>query len=92
MTLRPINGQVLIRPLESEQKTAGGLYLPDTARELPDEGIVEALPPGSHLELAVGDHVAYKAMAGEEVALDSGKRRLVPLGDLLGKFVEADAI
>ncbi len=92
MTLRPINGQVLVRPLESEQRTAGGLYLPETARELPAEGIIEALPSGTHLELAVGDHVAYKAMAGEEVTLDSGKRRLVPVGDLLGKYVEADAI
>ncbi len=92
MTLRPINGQVLVRPLESEPMTPGGLYLPESARELPAEGIIEALPSGNHLELAVGDHVAYKAMAGEEVTLDSGKRRLVPVGDLLGKFVEADAI
>jgi len=92
MSLRPINGQILVRPLESAETTAGGLFLPESARELPAEGIIEALPAGDQLELAVGDHVAYKAMAGEEVTLESGKRRLVALGDLLGKFVQADAI
>jgi chaperonin GroES len=92
MSLRPINGQVLLEPLTSDERTVGGLFLPEAARELPSEGIIVALPPGNHPELAVGDHVAFKAVAGEEITLDGSKRRLVPLGDLLGKFVQADAI
>lgn len=92
MKVRPINGQVLLRETGATEQTAGGIYLPDTAREEPSEGIIEALPSGAHYELAVGDRVAYRAMAGEEVTLEGDKYRLVSLGDLLGKYVEADAI
>lgn len=92
MNLQPLNGHVLLRTLDAAEKTAGGIYLPETAREQPAEGVVEAMPPGGSEEVAVGDRVIYKRMAGEEIALDGVKRRIVPIGDLLAKYVEADAL
>ncbi len=92
MSLQPLNGHVLLRLVEAEEKTSGGIYLPDIARERPAEGVVEALPSGSSDELAIGDRVLYKKHAGEEVSLDGVTRRLVPEGDLLAKLVETDAI
>lgn len=92
MNLQPLNGHVLLRYIEAEEKTSGGLFLPDTAREQPAEGIIEALPAGSSDEIAIGDRVIYKKHAGEEITLAGEKRRLIPEGDLLAKLVVADAI
>jgi chaperonin GroES len=92
MNVQPLNGHVLLRPADTVERTAGGLYLPETARELPSEGIVEAVPPGGAAEVAVGDRVLYKKLAGEEISVDGRKHRLVPQGDLLAKFLEADPI
>ncbi len=92
MHVQPLNAQVLLRPVEPVERTAGGIYLPETAREEPAEGVVEALPPGGLDEVAVGDRVLYKRHAGEEITLDGRKMRLVPVDDLQLKIVEADAI
>ena len=92
MNLQPLNGHVLLRPVEAEEKTAGGLYVPDSARELPAEGYVEAKPSGASDDIAIGDRVLYKKFSGEDLTLDGNKVKLIPYGDLLGKFVEADAI
>jgi chaperonin GroES len=92
MNLQPVNGHVLLRTVDAAEKSAGGIYLPETAREQPAEGVVEALPPGGSEEVAIGDRVIYKRMAGEEISLDGTKRRIVLIGDLLAKYVEADAI
>jgi chaperonin GroES len=91
MAFQPLNGNVLLRQIEPVKKTTGGLYIPDSAQDAPAEGIVEALPPGE-LEVAIGDRVIYKKFAGEEISVDGEKLRIVPQGDLLAKFVEADAI
>ncbi len=92
MTLRPMNDHVLLEPVEAQERTAGGLYLPETARDRPSEGIVRALPAGGADGIAIGDRVIYKAHAGEGIRLDRQEMRLVPLGDLLAKYVEADEI
>jgi len=92
MTLQPLNDHVLLRPVEPEEKTASGLYLPDTARERPSEGILLAVPAGGAEGIAIGDRVIFKAHSGEEVHLDHETLRLVPMGDLLAKYVEGDAI
>lgn len=76
----------------AEERSKGGIILPDVAREAPDEGLVEALPQTGSDEVAVGDRVLYKRYAGQEISLDGEKRRLVPIGDLLAKFVRADEI
>ncbi len=92
MAFQPLNGNVLLKQVEAETVTAGGLYLPETAREAPAEGIVEALPANEADEITVGDRVFYRKSAGEEVTLGGRVYRLVPQGEILAKYVEADEI
>ncbi|MBO4336016.1 MAG: co-chaperone GroES [Desulfovibrio sp.] len=78
MKLEPLNDRVLVKRLESEEKTAGGLYIPDTAKEKPSKGQVVAVGPGKlgedgkRVALAVkeGDEVLFNKYAGTEVKLD----------------------
>ena len=78
MKLEPLNDRVLVKRLESEDKTAGGLYIPDTAKEKPSKGQVVAVGPGkladngSRVAMAVkkGDEVLFNKYAGTEVKLD----------------------
>ncbi len=92
MAFLPLNGNVLLRQIEAEERTAGGIYLPEAVREAPAEGIVEALPAADANEITVGDRVFYRKSAGEDVTLGGQSYRLVPQGDILAKYVEADAI
>ncbi len=92
MNLQPLGDYVLLRPVTPEEKTAGGLYLPETAKEAPDEGIVVAKASDATDEVAIGDRVIAKRFAGEEITFEGEKYRLVPAGDLLAKVVETDAI
>ncbi len=92
MNIQPMNEHILLKPAEAAEKTAGGLYLPETAKEAPDEGTIEALPADSPDELSVGDRVIYKKYAGEKLNIDGTDYKLVQTGDLLAKYVEADAI
>jgi len=92
MTLQPLNDYVLLRPVQPEEKTASGIYLPETAQERPSEGVVMAVPAGGAEGIAIGDRLIFKSNAGEEVRVDKETLRLVPMGDLLAKYVEGDAI
>ncbi|MCA9551877.1 MAG: co-chaperone GroES [Myxococcales bacterium] len=92
MNLQPVNGYVLIEPVEAEQQTRGGIYVPDSAQQRPAEGYVRAMSADAGDEVAIGDRVVYKKFSGEDLTLDGNKVKLIPYGDLLGKFVEADAI
>jgi chaperonin GroES len=92
MTLQPLGELVLVRPIEAQEKTAGGIFLPDTAREAPAEGNVIAVGAGVTNGVAIGDRVVYKRFAGEELTVEGGKLRLIPVADLLARYVEADAI
>ena len=79
MKLKPLNDRVLVKRLESEEKTAGGLYIPDTAKEKPSKGQVVAVGPGkiaengSRVAMAVkkGDEVLFNKYAGTEIKLDN---------------------
>jgi len=92
MTLQPLGDLVLVQPIEAQEKTAGGIFLPDTAREAPAEGTVLAVGAGVTNGVAIGDRVVYKRFAGEELTVDSEKVRLIPVADLLARYVEADTI
>lgn len=77
MNLKPLADRVIVRPLEAEEKTAGGLYIPDSAKEKPQQGEVVAVGPGKvaddgksiAMEVKVGDKVLYGKYSGTEVAV-----------------------
>ena len=92
MNVQPLGDFILVRPVEAEQRSQGGIYLPDTAREAPAEGKVLAVSTAVDNGVVVGDRVVYKRFAGEEITVDGEKLRLVSVVDLLARYVEADSI
>jgi len=91
--IQPINNNLLIKLDEvKEDKTSGGIIIPDTAKEKSQEGEVVALPPDSDIGLSVGDRVIYKSFSGTEITFEGEKYLIVPSDDILAKFVEVDAI
>lgn len=73
MAIKPIGDRVLVKQVESEEKTAGGLYIPDSAKEKPQEGEVIAVGTGTKkydMVLKAGDKVLYGKFAGTEVTVD----------------------
>ena len=89
--LEPLNDRVLVKRLESEEKTAGGLYIPDTAKEKPSKDQVIAVGPGKlgddgkRIALAVkaGDEVLFNKYAGTEVKLDGVDHLVMREDDIL---------
>ncbi|MEL0242234.1 MAG: co-chaperone GroES, partial [Pelagibacteraceae bacterium] len=78
MKFRPLHDRVLVESLESEEKTAGGIIIPDTAKEKPQEGKVIAVGPGAKsedgkitpMDVKVGDHILFGKWSGTEVKID----------------------
>lgn len=91
MKLKPLNDRVLVKRLESEEKTTGGLYIPDTAKEKPSKGQVVAVGPGkiaengSRVAMAVkkGDEVLFNKYAGTEIKLDNVDHLVMREEDIL---------
>ena len=84
--IRPLADRVLIEPKESETKTASGIYIPDTAKEKPQQGAVLAAGPGKKdepMEVKVGDNVLYGKYAGTEVTVDGKTYLIVKQSDIL---------
>ncbi len=84
--IKPLADRVLIEPKEAETKTASGLYIPDTAKEKPQQGTVLACGPGKTdepMEVKVGDTVLYGKYAGTEVTVDDQKYLIVRQSDIL---------
>ncbi len=92
MKARPINGHVLVKPLKANERTAGGVYLPDTARERLHEGEVVAVAEDATEEVAVGDRIIYKEFGGTEIKLDREDYILLSSEDLLAKYFAAEEI
>ena len=92
MKLRPINGRILVKPFETKDKTSGGIYLPDTAREKLQEGEIVAVAKDATDEVAVGDSVIYKEFAGTEVKIEGEGYILLTEDDLLAKYEAVDKI
>ena len=84
--IRPLADRVLIEPKEAETKTASGLYIPDTAKEKPQQGVVIAAGPGKKdepMEVKVGDQVLYGKYASTEVTVEDKKYLIVKQSDIL---------
>ena len=84
--IKPLADRVLVEPMEAETKTASGLYIPDTAKEKPQEGKVIAAGPGKKdepMEVKVGDEVIYGKYAGTEVTVEGKKYLIVKQSDIL---------
>ena len=92
MKFRPLHDRVLIESLESEEKTAGGIIIPDTAKEKPQEGKVIAVGPGSKTEdgkivpmdVKVGDRVLFGKWSGTEVKIDGKEYSIMKESDIMG--------
>jgi len=92
MKFRPLHDRVLIKVLESEEKTAGGIIIPDTAKEKPQEGEVVAVGPGaknedgniSPLDVKVGDIVLFGKWSGTEVKIDNNEYSIMKEADIMG--------
>ena len=93
VTLQPLADRVLVKPIEKEEKTKSGIYLPDTAKEKPQEGEVLAVGPGKMtddgkripLDLKVGDTVIYAKYGGTEIKVDDEDLIILRESDILAK-------
>ena len=91
--LQPLADRVVVRPSEKEEKTKSGIYLPDTAREKPQEGEIIAIGPGRlsdegkriAMDVKVGDVVIYAKYGGTEIKLDDEELVLLRESDILAK-------
>ena len=84
--IKPLADRVLIEPKEAETRTASGLYIPDTAKEKPQQGTVIAVGPGKKdepMEVKVGDIAIYGKYAGTEVSFEDKKYLIVKQSDIL---------
>jgi chaperonin GroES len=84
-TLKPLGDRLVLKPIEQEETTSGGILLPETAKEKPQEGEVVAAGPGKlddsgkrvKMEVAVGDRVLYAKYAGTEIKLEGDEKVLI---------------
>ena len=86
MNVKPLADRVLIEPNPAEEKTAGGLFIPYTAKEKPLAGKVSAAGPGTNdvkMEVKVGDQVLYGKYAGTEITIDGKDYLIMKQGDIL---------
>ena len=98
MAFRPLHDRVLVRRIEQDEKTAGGIIIPDTAKEKPQEGEIMAVGPGGRdekglriaLDVSVGDRVLFGKWSGTEVKIDGDDLLIMKESDILG-IVEASA-
>lgn len=91
ITIKPLEDRIVIRQVDSEEKTASGLYIPDAAKEKPQEGEVLAVGPGRvddngnrvPVDVKVGDHVIFSRFGGTEVKYDGEELQILLARDVL---------
>jgi chaperonin GroES len=92
MNFRPLHDRVVVRRLEAEEKTAGGIIIPDTAKEKPMEGEVLSVGPGARdeagklqpLDVKAGDRILFGKWSGTEVKLDGEELLIMKESDIMG--------
>ena len=95
MKLRPLDDRVVVEPVEAEERTAGGIVLPDTAKEKPQRGTVIAVGPGKLLDsgkrgdlsVSVGDEVIYGKYSGTDIEVDGNDVKILRETDILAKVL-----
>jgi chaperonin GroES len=99
MKFRPLHDRVVIERIEAEATTAGGIIIPDTAQEKPQQGKVIAVGPGGRdesgklipVDLKVGDRILFGKWSGTEVKIDAVEYLIMKESDVMGVLVEAEA-
>jgi chaperonin GroES len=99
MKFRPLHDRVVVRRLEQDEKTAGGIIIPDTAKEKPSQGEVVAIGPGGRdeagklipIDLKVGDRVLFGKWSGTEVKLDGQELLIMKESDIMGVLTDLHA-
>jgi chaperonin GroES len=99
MKFRPLHDRVVVKRIEAEEKTAGGIIIPDTAREKPQQGEVVAVGPGGRdeagtlipIDIQTGDRVLFGKWSGTEVKIDGIEYLIMKESDIMGVLVEAGA-
>jgi len=96
LTLKPLDDRVVVEPLEAEEKTSGGILLPDTAKQKPQQGKVIAVGPGKlsdkgdrlALGVKVGDTVLYGKYSGSDVEVNGRELKILRESDILAKLAK----
>jgi chaperonin GroES len=99
MKFRPLHDRVVIERIDAEAKTAGGIIIPDTAKEKPQEGRVVAIGPGGRdesgklitIDVRVGDRILFGKWSGTEVKIDGVEYLIMKESDIMGVLVEVEA-
>jgi chaperonin GroES len=97
MTFRPLHDRILVRRVEADEKTAGGIIIPDTAKEKPQEGEVIAVGPGARdeagklvpLDVKAGDRILFGKWSGTEIKLDGEDLLIMKESDVMGVIENA---
>ncbi len=99
MKFRPLHDRVVVKRIEAEDKTTGGIIIPDTAKEKPSQGEIVAVGPGGRdeagrvipIDLKVGDRVLFAKWSGTEVKIDNAELLIMKESDIMGVVIEAVA-
>jgi len=99
MKFRPLHDRVVIERIDAEAKTAGGIIIPDTAQEKPQQGKVTAVGPGGRdesgklipIDVKVGDRILFGKWSGTEVKIDGVEYLIMKESDIMGVLVETEA-
>jgi chaperonin GroES len=96
LSLKPLDDRVVVEPLDAEEKTAGGILLPDTAKQKPQQGKVVAVGPGKlndsgtrvALAVKVGDTVLFGKYSGSDVEVNNKEYKILRESEILGKITK----
>ena len=96
MKIRPLDDRVVVEPIGAEETTAGGIVLPDTAKEKPQRGTVVAVGPGrlldngnrGELSVAIGDEVIYGKYGGSDIEINGEEVKILRESDILAKVIQ----
>jgi chaperonin GroES len=93
MKFRPLHDRVVVKRIDAEEKTTGGIIIPDTAKEKPSQGEVVAIGPGGRDEAGfkVGDRVLFGKWSGTEVKLDGQELLIMKESDIMGVLTDLPA-